>query len=104
MPMALTVPAAAREMVQEVEPMAGLQSWLVPELGAGADPSVVYQIETFPIGTGVVLLVFPASVKVTARGKLCAPEAGAMAGIVVVIGEHEEENVLPVALGGGMPR
>ena len=57
------------------------------------DPSVVYQIETFPIGTGVVLLVFPASVKVTGRGKLCGPEAGEMVGIVVEIAEHEEEKV-----------
>jgi hypothetical protein len=68
------------------------------------DPSVVYQIETFPIGTGVVLLVFPPSVKVTGSGKPCGPEAGEMVGIVVEIAEHEEENVLPVALGGGMPR
>jgi hypothetical protein len=76
----------------------------VPELGVGVDPSVVYQIEMFPIGKGVVLLVFPASVKVTARGKPCGPEAGEMAGIVVLIAEQEEENVLPVALGGGISR
>jgi hypothetical protein len=76
----------------------------VPECGAGVDPSVVYQMETFPIGTGVVLLVFPASVKVTVRGKLCGPEAGAIVGVVVVVVEHEEENVFPLALGGGMSR
>jgi hypothetical protein len=67
------------------------------------DPSVVYQIETFPIGTGAVLLVFPASVNVTVSGKLCGPEAGEIVGVVVMIGEHEEENVFPVALGAGMP-
>ncbi len=67
------------------------------------DPSVVYQIETFPIGSGVVLLVFPASVTVTVSGKLCGPDAGEIVGIVVMIGEHEEENVFPVALGAGMP-
>jgi hypothetical protein len=75
----------------------------VPEWGAGVDPSVVYQIETFPIGTGDVLLVFPASVRVTLSGKLCGPEAGEIVGVVVMIGEHEEENVFPVALGAGMP-
>ena len=68
-------------------------------MGGGIDPSVVYQIETFPIGTGAVLLVLPASVKVTVSGKLCGPEAGEIVGVVVMIGEHEEENVFPVALG-----
>ena len=102
--MAFTVPAAASETLQDAEPTVGLQSRLVPELGAGVDPSVVYQIETFPIGTGVVAFVLPASVMVTLSGKFCLPEEGEIVGMVVVVVEQEEENLLPVALGAGMSR
>ncbi len=86
--------------MQDVEPTIGLQSRLVPELGAGVDPSVVYQIETFPIGTGVVELVLPASVMVTVSGKFCLPEDGEIVGMVVVVVEHEEEKVLPCRARG----
>jgi hypothetical protein len=40
-------------MVQDEAPV-GLQSALVPELGTGVLPSVVYQIEVFAFGSGVV--------------------------------------------------
>ncbi len=63
----------------------------------------MYQMETFPIGTGVVELVLPASVRVTVSGKSCLPEEGEIVGMVVAVVEQEEENVLPVALGAGMP-
>jgi hypothetical protein len=90
MPIAFTVPAAATAILQEVEPTVGLHSWLVPAFGAGVDPSVVYQMETLPCGTGVVEEVFPASVMVTVRGKEALPEAGEMVGVVVVIAEQDE--------------
>jgi hypothetical protein len=103
MPIAFTVPAAATAMLHEVDPTVALQSLLVPELGAGVDPSVVYQMETLPCGTGVVDEVFPASVRVTVRGKEAFPEAGEMVGAVVVIAEQDEVYALPVWLGAGLP-
>ena len=48
MPIAFTVAALASTILQDVEPTVGLQSRLVPELGAGVEPSVVYQMETLP--------------------------------------------------------
>jgi hypothetical protein len=102
MPTAFTVPAAASEILHDVEPTVGLQSWLVPELIAGVDPSVVYQMETLPCGTGVVEEVFPASLRVTVTGRETAPEAGEIVGVVVVVVEHEVEKMLPVDAGAAI--
>ena len=77
MPTAFTV--AAADSVK-VPPLA--RYFAVPLPGTGFDPSVVYQIPVLPCGPAPD--VFPLSVRVTVKGKVCEPPDGEIEGAAEV--------------------
>jgi hypothetical protein len=93
MPTAFTVAGAVRTKVPPLE-----RYLAVPDPGTGVEPSVVYQMPVLP--SGCAPEVYPASVSVTVRGKVCPPLAGDIVGATLVMAEVDAPMTLPLCEGG----